>query len=242
MNKAHLRASVAIIATAFGLLSSQPLFAQAQQVPVPVEQEPRHWVVFENKYVRIYDALIPPGDITLFHTHSFDNVATTVSGGRLRHDIPGQSPTEQGPSTGNVSFAYGTKISYTHRIENIGSTPLRFVVAELHAPSASPGTPTALEAAPGHRVVLENDRVKVYRVSIEPKQATGIRARTLPWLRISISQGMIAIHEPGKPSKTVQTRPGDYRWHESGITDSIENVGSTTYEATEIEWKWPKPG
>ena len=86
-------------------------------------------------------------------------------------------------------------------------------------------------------MVLENDRVKVYRVSIDPKQTTGIRSRTLPWLRISISQGMIAIHEPGKSPKTVQTRPGDYRWYEAGTTDSIENVGSTPYEATEIEWK-----
>jgi hypothetical protein len=237
MNKRLPVAIVGIIVTAFGVLSSQPIFAQAQQSAVPVEQEPRHWVVFENNYVRIYDALIPPGDISLFHTHSFDNVATTVSGGRMRNEIPGQSPTEQGPTTGNVSFAYGTKIPYTHRIENIGSTPLRFVVAELHAPSASPGTATALEAVPGHRKVLENDRVKVYRVSVDPKQATGIRSRTLPWLRISISQSMIAVHEPGKSPKTVQTRPGDHRWYEAGTTDSIENVGSTPYEATEIEWK-----
>jgi hypothetical protein len=85
--------------------------------------------------------------------------------------------------------------------------------------------------------VLENDLVKIYRISIDPKQTTGIRSRTLPYLRISISQSMISIHEPGKTPKTVQTRPGDYRWHEGGTTDSIENVGSATYEATEIELK-----
>ena len=219
------------------LLGSQQLFAQSQQVVVPVEQEPRHWVVFQNNYVRIYDCLIPPGDITLFHTHSFDNVATTVSGGKLRNEIPGEAPTERVAPTGNIGFAKGTKTPYTHRIENIGTTPLRFVVAELHASSASPGTPAALDAVPGHKLVLENDRVKVYRISIDPKQATGIRSRTFPWLRISISQSMISIHEPGKTPKIVQTRPGDYRWHEGGTTDSIENVGSTTYEATEIEWK-----
>jgi len=237
MNKTLPKAIVAIIAMAFGVLWSQQPIAQSQQTAVPVEQEPRHWVVFENNYVRIYDALIPPGDISLFHTHSFDNVATTVSGGRMRNEIPGQAPTEQGPSTGNISFARGTNAPYTHRIENIGTTPLRFVVAELHSSSASPGTPAALDAVPGHKLALENDRVKVYRVSIDPKQATGIRSRTAPWLRISISQSMISIHEPGKTPKTVQTRPGDYRWHEAGTTDSIENVGSTPYEATEIEWK-----
>jgi quercetin dioxygenase-like cupin family protein len=217
--------------------SSQQLFAQSQQTAVPVEQEPRHWVVFQNKYVRIYDCLIPPGDITLFHTHSFDNLSTVVSGGKLRNEIPGKEPTELVRNTGDEIFAKATNAPYTHRIENIGTTPLRFVVAEVLASSASPGTPAALDAIPGHKLVLENDRMKVYRVSIDPKQVTGIRSRTLPWLRISISQSMISIHEPGKTSKTVQTRPGDYRWHEAGTADSLENVGSTTYEATEIEWK-----
>jgi hypothetical protein len=219
------------------LFSSQQPFAQAQQAAVPVEQEPRHWVVFQNQYTRIYDCLIPPGDITLFHTHSFDNVAVTVSGGKLRNEIPGIGPMEFVPPTGNIAFAKGTNAPYTHRIINIGETPLRFVVPEIQAPAPTPGTPANLDAVPGHKLVLENDRVKVYRVSIDPKQATGIRSRTLPWLRISISQGMISINESGKPPKTVQTRPGDFRWHEGGTTDSLENIGSTKYEAAEIEWK-----
>jgi len=41
------------------LLVSQQLFPQAQQTAVPVEQEPRHRIVFQNKNVRIYDCLIP---------------------------------------------------------------------------------------------------------------------------------------------------------------------------------------
>jgi hypothetical protein len=219
------------------LLVSQQLFAQSQQLVVPVEQEPRHWVVFENKYTRIYDCVIPPGDITLFHTHSFDSVAVTVSGGRRINEILGGAATEADVPTGNIGFAKGTNAPYTHRLTNTGSTTLRFVVPEILASAPSPGTPAALDAVPGHKLVLENDRVKVYRVSIDPKQTTGIRSRTLPWLRISISQSMISIHEPGKPPKTLQTRPGDHRWYEGGTTDSLENIGSTRYEAAEIEWK-----
>jgi quercetin dioxygenase-like cupin family protein len=219
------------------LLVSQQLFAQSQETAVPVEQEPRHRTVFQNKYVRIYDCLVPPGDITLFHTHSFDNVAVTVSGGKLRNEIPGEAPTERVPPTGNIAFAKGTNAPYTHRIINIGETPLRFVVPEIQASAPSPGTPAALDAVPGHKLVLENDRVKVYRVSIDPKQVTGIRSRTLPWVRISISQSTISIHEPGKTPEILETKPGDYRWHEGGTTDSLENIGSTRYEAAEIEWK-----
>jgi len=107
----------------------------------------------------------------------------------------------------------------------------------LLAPSASQGVPAALDTVPGHKLVLENHVMKVYRVSVDPKQSTGIRSRTLPWLRISVSQSTISIQEPGKNIQTLETKPGDYCWYEGPTTDSIENVGLTKYEAIEIELK-----
>ncbi len=223
--------------TIASLLMAQQLFAQPQQTVVPVEQEPRHWVVFQNKYVRIYDCLIPPGDTTLFHTHSFDSVTVVVSGGQARNEFMGKPPMEGAPVTGSVMFAKATNAPYTHRLTNIGTADLRFVVPEILSSPSSPGVPAVLNTVPGHQLVLQNDRVTVYRILVDPKQSTGTRSRTLPWLRISISQGMISINEPGKTPKTVQTRPGDYRWYEGPTTDSIENVGLTKYEAVEIELK-----
>jgi hypothetical protein len=49
---------------------------------------------------------------------------------------------------------------------------------------------------------------------------------------------MISIRQPGKSPETLEAEPGDYRWHEGGTTDSLEKVGSTAYEGTEIEWKY----
>jgi len=219
------------------LLLSQQLFAQSQQTAVPVEQEPRHRIVFQNKNVRIYDILIPPGDMTLFHTHIFDSVAVVVSGGQVRNEFLGKPPREYSSAAGSATFSKATNAPYTHRLTNIGTTPLRFVVPEILSSSASPSVPAALDAVPGHKLVLENDRVKVYSVSIDPKQATGIRSRTLPWLRISISQSTISVQRPGKSPEILETNPGDYRWYDGPTTDSIENVGSTKYEAIEIELK-----
>ena len=219
------------------LLVSQQLFAQPQQTAVPVEQEPRHRIVFQNKYVRIYDALIPPGDVTLFHTHSFDSVSVAVSGGKAINEFQGKPPIQSDIITGWVGFSKATNAPYTHRLYNVGTTPLRFVVPEILSSSASPGVAAALDTVPGHKLVLGNDRVEVYRVSIDPKQATGIRSRTLPWLRISISQSTISVQTPGKSPEILETKPGDYRWYDGPTTDSIENVGSTKYEAIEIELK-----
>jgi hypothetical protein len=103
--------------------------------------------------------------------------------------------------------------------------------------SSSPGVPTALNTVPGHLLVLENNRVTVYRVSIDPNQSTGIRSRTLPWLRVSITQATISVQGLSKNPETIETKPGDYRWHEGPTTDSIKNIGSTKYEAIEIEGK-----
>lgn len=94
-----------------------------------------------------------------------------------------------------------------------------------------------LDRLPGHRLLVDNERVKVYRVSIDPKQSTKSRSRTLPWLRISVSETTISVQERGKPAETLETRSGDFRWHEGATNDSIRNVGSTTYDAIEIEWK-----
>lgn len=213
------------------------LFAQAVPTVVPVEQEPRHRIVFQNKNVRIYDALVPPGDLTLFHTHSFDNVVVVASGGKGTNEFQGKPPIQMAPITGAVSFSKATNAPYTHRIGNVGTTPLRFIAVELLAPSASGGIPAALETVPGHKFVLENDLVKVYRVFVDPEQSTGVRSRTLPWLSISITQSTISVQGPGKSPETIETKPGDYRWHEGATTDSIKNIGSTSYEAIEIELK-----
>lgn len=118
------------------LFLSQQLFAQAQQAAVPVDQEPRHRTVFHNQNVRIYDALIPPKDLTLFHTHFFDNVAITVSGGKGTNEIQGKPPMEFDAIIGTAGFSKATNAPYTHRIGNVGTTPLRFIDAEVLSSSS----------------------------------------------------------------------------------------------------------
>jgi quercetin dioxygenase-like cupin family protein len=90
--------------------------------PVPVEQEPHHRVVFENQYVRVLDVVVKPGETTLFHKHSLDNVAVVLAGTTLRNQLPGQDWTPRTAREGSVGFAAGTAKPYVHRISNAGST------------------------------------------------------------------------------------------------------------------------
>jgi quercetin dioxygenase-like cupin family protein len=99
--------------------------------PVAVEQEPHHHVVFENQYVRVLDVVVQPGETTLFHRHSLDNVAVQLSDATIRRQYPGQDWVTSPAKAGSVGFTAGTKIPYVHRITNIGSAVFHVMDIEI---------------------------------------------------------------------------------------------------------------
>jgi len=99
--------------------------------PVPVEGEPHHHVIFENQYVRVLDVVVRPGDTTLFHKHSLDNVSVVLTGTALKNQVAGGDWTERLANDGTVGFAAGTKQPYTHRITNAGVTVFHVLDVEI---------------------------------------------------------------------------------------------------------------
>ena len=99
--------------------------------PVPVEQEPHHHVVFENQYVRVLDVVVKPGETTLFHTHSLDNVAVHLSDALIKRQSPGQAWIDTSVKEGAAGFTAGTKHPYTHRITNAGVTVFQVLDIEI---------------------------------------------------------------------------------------------------------------
>ena len=55
---------------------------------VPVHEEPRHHLVFQNKEIRILNVLIPPGDTSQYHIHTtpslFIRLSSTTTGSQLQ--------------------------------------------------------------------------------------------------------------------------------------------------------------
>jgi quercetin dioxygenase-like cupin family protein len=223
--------------------------AAGAQAPVPVSEEPRHRVVFENAYVRVIDALVPPGEVTLFHTHTRDNVPVAISGGRLRTEIAGSETRDSEVETGAAWFARG---GYTHRIENIGATPARFLDAELL--DASP--PVAVAGVPelaAHVLEVENERVRIYRVVIHPGDAVGPHTHVLPWLGVAVRPSLSADTgeragvrghaspssgaESGTSSQSATRTPLPFEWHEAGRAEPYRADAGAAREWVEIEWK-----
>jgi quercetin dioxygenase-like cupin family protein len=221
------------------LLMLSFVFAGGRQdaVPVsavPVSQEPHHHFKFENEFVRVYDVLVEPGDSTLYHTHSSDYVFVNLTNTQLKAQIKGSASVDLPVTIGQTVF---TKATITHRVVNPDKVPFRNITVEiLKTPRADPQK-SPLAGIPGHEIVLDNDRVRIERLVLEPGQTTGTHTHTLMSLGIAVTAAKVAYQSEDGKEQVAEFKAGDFNWHPQPRTHSLKNIGKTRFEAIEIEWK-----
>ena len=209
--------------------------SNSPQSPVEISGEPRHHPKFENEFVRVLDVTVPVGDATLWHVHRNDNVVVTLGGASLRLEKVGAPTVEVLWKLGDVNFG---KATYTHRAINIGTTPFHNLTIELLGPPVGFSESSVLKETIARQPILENERVGVYRVSLEPGQSTTMHTHFLPGLGIAVTSGKIEVTTEGKTRPDRLTLPaGDVRWRAGQVTHQIKNVGRTRFEGVDLELK-----
>jgi quercetin dioxygenase-like cupin family protein len=103
------------------LLASSACFAQDAAVVNAKTVK----VVLENERVRVLEAILPPGEKELPHSHPA-SVIYMVSGGRGRNHADGKV-TETDFKPGTTLYREPT----THWMENIGTAPMHVILVEL---------------------------------------------------------------------------------------------------------------
>ena len=76
--------------------------AGTQESPVELQNEPHHHLKFENKYVRVWDTLIPAQEATLWHIHSHNNVVLTLGDANVRVETVGADPAVSNPTSQTI--------------------------------------------------------------------------------------------------------------------------------------------
>lgn len=144
-----------------GLLLSWLTSAQ-----VPVEQEPRHHLAFENEFVVVLEPQIPAGDTTLEHLHAHDDATVCIHGSSVRARPPGGDWSNPGMVCvpGAVGLTEYTGKSRSHTVQNVGSGVYHLTLAENLRPSDW----TSFEAitVAGMKVVKENRAFRAYDVQL----------------------------------------------------------------------------
>jgi len=207
-------------------------FVAWSDAPVPVGQESKHHLKFENSKVRVYDVVVAPGESTLFHIHANDYAFVVFGGANLLAQKFGDQEQPLNLKDGDANY---TPAPLIHKVHNIGSTTFHNLTIEfLGQPSGNSPLPKLPEGQL-QTVVLENNRIRILRLILKPGQSTGMHTHSTPGLGIAVSEGDIQVEVPGKPMEVRHTTPGFFAWRDQPGTHSITNIGQKDYQSIDIE-------
>ena len=217
--------------------------AAQKETIVPVHQEPRHRMVFESPGIRILDVQIPPGDTTLFHTHSDPILYVTMSGSTTRaqtlggewNGVPAPGPAASGPFKLAPSSPPGRMMStttyaerpLTHRVSNVGETLFRLIATINASPGddstgPSPGFAGTPEIANrwfrGYRVIANGDAGSEHRHA-NPVNIVLVSGRASATI--------------GKATRTLD-QPGQFAFVEPDVPHRLASVGGEA-QLVEVE-------
>ena len=204
-----------------------------QPSPVAVQDEPKHVLRFQNESVRVFEIAIPAGESTLLHEHRYDNLAMALQSAQLTNESANGQSASLRVEPGAVVFSSASP-PYAHRIVNAGSLGARLMAIELLTPEPrrSRGfSPAALGARP----LLENNRVRVWRVTVEPGQSRSSVRTGSAALRIIQSGGEAIETIAGQPTTAARFGVGDLEWLPPGEKRVINNVGDSRIVFLEFE-------
>ncbi|HYZ82860.1 MAG TPA: hypothetical protein VE621_00575 [Bryobacteraceae bacterium] len=193
-------------------------------------------VPIENEHVRVLDVIDPPAGKGKLHEHPMNRVMVYLNEGSQRLEYADGR-------TVNLKFKPGEVIwspkAGMHTSENVGGKPFRIVEVELkhpgkpfHPPAADP-----LKVAPNmYKLVLENDQVRVLRVTIPAHGKVPLHEHVLPRVGIFLQADKIkSIPVEGSPSEKVfhgvEIVPG------GALKHAEENMGDRPVELILVEVK-----
>jgi len=164
------------------------VFVHAQ---VPVEQEPRHHLAFENEFLKILEPQIPAGDTTLEHLHTHDDATVCIHGSQVRAKPPGGDWSNPGavcaPGTAGLTEYKGK--ARAHTVQNVGSGEYHLTLVEnLHSGEWTNYEPVT---AAGLKVVRENRAFRIYDVQTS---GDGVQQHShkVPVVVVAVSGNVVA--------------------------------------------------
>ena len=211
--------------------------AVAQDKVVPATEEPRHRVKLENDVVRIVDVEIPPGYRTLMHEHALNYAYLMVTAARLRNEVLDKPAADIDIAAGLVGYYRASQGAYVHRFTNIGESVFRAIGIELLSPSASADVFTPVDRSSGYVTVLDNERVRVYRLVLEPGKSTGLVRLAPRTVRVAGNEIALVESTADGNRRELHFAPAQFEWRAEAAAVTLENTGSSTAELYEFELK-----
>ncbi len=138
------------------LLHTVVVIAQVQ-----VSKEPRHKKVLENKYIRLLDVWMQPGDTSMFHIHSTPSVFLHFTNTVVCSQIKGKDWVTAKNIQGNAWYRSFINDTLVHRVSNCDTVPFHVTDVEL----LSSFDANSKKAPLPFPLLFENERVFAYQLT-----------------------------------------------------------------------------
>jgi hypothetical protein len=212
--------------------------AMAQSVAptvVPVEAASYHVPAFSNELVTVLNVLIPPHRESGYHRHSLDSVGVLISDTARTGQVLGTAATVTAPrERGSANFTNYAREPLVHNVAVTGDVPFHNIVVALRFPT--PGRFAAGARGQGYTQILDNERVRVWRLVLEPGQSAAAITQSAPGVRVVIDGGELVEVVEGR-DRSMAPRSGEFFWQDAGTTRAVRNAGTTRIELVELELK-----
>jgi hypothetical protein len=235
-----MRPRLAASLVVFASILVIPARAQNGEVGVPIMKAPYHLPVFTNEYVTVLKIFIPPGRNTGYHTHTEDSVSVNISPADMTNQNLGSSEVTRGERAqrGRAAYtAYSKDGPRTHKAANIGQTPFHNVSFVFKKRASGQFMPSSRASVPGYIQIMDNERVRGWRLVLEPGQSVAAITQTAPGIRIVLDGGELVESVPGFADRGWMLSTGEFYWQEPGVTRGLKNIGTSRIEIEEFEIK-----
>jgi hypothetical protein len=216
------------------------VMAQNEGVGEPIVKAPYHLPVFTNEFVTVLKIFIPPGRNTGYHTHTEDSVSVNMVPADMTNQNLGSSEVTRNERAqrGRAAYTnYSKEGPRTHKATNIGQTPFHNVSFVFRNRETGRFKPSSRADVPGYMQIMDNERVRGWRLVLEPGQSVPAITQTAPGLRIVIDGGEIVESVPGHAERGWMLSSGEFYWQDPGVTRGLRNIGTTRIDIEEFEIK-----
>ena len=220
---------------ACGHPSPTPAPATSSGEAVPVYREPMHRLVYHNPLVRVLDVRVPAGDTTAYHVHDAPMVGVVVQDARTWSQAPGDAPgpPRTPPPAPRVFTNWTESLPYTHRVADVDTVPLHYVVAEWVGRTG--GEVPALPNDEDRKLVEQGPTARSTRLRSSPTPRPGRIPTSSPGLIVQATDG--ALTDDGGPRAHGGSGAGSWSWREGPYRHRLRNAGSRKLIVYEIDWR-----
>ena len=222
-----------LIANSLAIAEDSP-----KESAAPVEHASFHQLVFADEDVAILNNLYPPNGDSGFHTHYRDLFAVIIQPSQSSGQGLGKPLTAAPmPATGASLYSAVGAEPRTHRVVNGDKSTFQIIVVELRRAKPSGQAVSSRDAAPQYVQILDNARMRAWRLILEPGQSVPAISQGGKGARVVVRGGVLTTISPGLPDQVLALRPGDFAAQPAGATRALRNDGTEAIELVEMELK-----